>query len=399
MELQRSYREVMMKDVDENGPNKEDPITEVDDLECFDSPTRVVRRIELGNLGEHEKDFYIGLQDEWFESPWVRNLGNFNNKVIVNPSLLSLPKCEPLIVNDTLILDDKDYIATKHAWGFCLFGFIAGKLPKKERVSEFAKTWPVGCKISYHEEGWLVFAFESAEDRDRIYRGGHYAIEGSKLSLCHLPPDFTFDVSAINKYSAWGFLPNLPLELWNERAISKIASLNGTPISVDVKTFYKSDVTAARFQILVDATKPQAKKNVFLKLPNGKTINQRIMFDHFPKLCAYCHKLGHHEGECKNMGTVAQKEAKKKNKGGEPTHGNENDGWTKVTYRKGRSRTRRDVQSAPPSNRKKTLGHKSKPPPPQHQKVYVPIKKTPPPPNTHIRFPSPTPSYDGMVED
>ncbi|XP_057799632.1 uncharacterized protein LOC131015056 [Salvia miltiorrhiza] len=100
---------------------------------------------------------------------------------------------------------------------------------------------------------------------------------------------------------------------------------------------------------------------------------------------------------------MAQKKAKKNGKGEVPKDAEEDDGWTKVTYRKGRSQTRRDVRSAPPSNRKKTPGHKSKPPPPQrqqeHKKVYVPVKKPPPPPNTHIRFPSPTPSFDGMVED
>ncbi|CAH9105719.1 unnamed protein product, partial [Cuscuta europaea] len=121
-------------------------------------------------------------------------------------------------------------------WGFCLVGCFTGRFPGLKAIYELLNSWGVHCTLKSHNKGWVIFKFKNEQDRTKVFTEGPYNIFGRLLILKMLSEDFTFDDEAFLKVPIWVKLPNLPLNLWNEEAMSKIASKVGVPITTDKVT-------------------------------------------------------------------------------------------------------------------------------------------------------------------
>lgn len=199
--------------------------------------------------------------------------------------------------DDEVSFEEDEVDDVNRVWGYCLIGYIAARFPGKSALLKLCESWKVKFQFHIHTSGWLVFHFENQQDRDLVLNGGPYFVFGCPLLLKVMPQCFEFDDEDISILPVWINLPSLPLELWNAKALSKIVSKVGRPISTDRLTQTKERISYARVLVEVDAAK-ELVRSVHLKLPNGKKREQEVLFEFEPKFCASCKVFGHTSSIC-----------------------------------------------------------------------------------------------------
>jgi len=158
----------------------------------------------------------------------------------------------------------------------------------------------VQCTHWIHRSGWIVFKFQTEEDRMKVLNGGPYFAYGRNLMLKVMPRCFRFGDEEVTKFPVWIQLPDLPLDCWNVRALSKITSRIGKPISTDKMTRTKERLSFARVMVEVDASK-EPVKSVEISLPTGVVYHQTVVYEFMPKYCIKCKTCGHGEEDCKKV--------------------------------------------------------------------------------------------------
>ena len=243
------------------------------------------------------------------KAPWV-NLFR-DNRNLGKGILLK----EKEVDGDLVILEEDDVDVVEEAWGYCLVGLFAGRFPGMAAVSKLREGWKVNCTHWRHRSGWLVFKFDSDEDRLKVLRGGPYFAYGSNLLLKRLPRCFRFEGEEVSMAPIWIQLPGLPLDCWNARALSKIVSKVGKPITTDKMTMTKERISFARVLVDVDASS-EIVSDVEIRLPTGGVYHQPVIAEFTPKYCKRCLAFGHMVATCgKGLGGRQHKGfvAKKKN--------------------------------------------------------------------------------------
>lgn len=98
--------------------------------------------------------------------------------------------------------------------------------------------------------------------------------------------------------SVWIQLQSLPLQCWNSRAISRIASRLGKPICMDEITVNKRRISYARVLVEINTSKKPVEE-FEVKLPSGLTYTQYVVYENLPKYCSHCYYFGHYFENCK----------------------------------------------------------------------------------------------------
>ncbi|CAH9077945.1 unnamed protein product [Cuscuta europaea] len=186
-------------------------------------------------------------------------------------------------------------------WGYCLVGCFTGRFPGLKAIYGLVKRWGVHCTMKSHDKGWVIFKFQNEQDRTKVFTEGPYNLYGRLLILKMLSDDFTFDDEPFLKVPIWVKFPNLPLNLWNEEAMSKITSKVGVPITTDKVTQELTNYHFARVLIEVDITKAPCL-SFPIRLPSGKIFKQLVVYETFPNFCFHCKSYGHHPFICKQLG-------------------------------------------------------------------------------------------------
>ena len=225
------------------------------------------------------------------QAPWV-NLFKDNRNLGKGIKLDVVDSCE-----DLLQIEEDDVDDVEEAWGCCLVGQFAGRFPGMAAVRTIQEGWKVKCQHWTHRSGWIVFKFESNEDRMCVLNGGPYFIYGRNLMLKSMPKCFRFEAEDLAYVPVWVQLPALPLDCWNARALSKIASRVGKPITTDKLTHSKGRLSYARVLVEVDASK-ELVTSVEMRLPTGDIYEQSVRFEFTPKYCKKCKSFGHVAGDC-----------------------------------------------------------------------------------------------------
>ena len=199
---------------------------------------------------------------------------------------------------DMVLIEEKDVDVVEESWGYCLVGQFAGKFPGTAAIRSLREGWKVKCTNWIHRSGWIVFKFQSEEDRMSVLNGGPYFAYGRNLMLKLMPRCFRFGGEDFATVPVWVKLPDLPLDCWNDRALSKIVSRVGKPITTDKLTRTKERLSYARVLVEVDASKDLVT-SVEMRLPTGVVYSQLVVFEVIPKYCKKCRSFGHREGDCK----------------------------------------------------------------------------------------------------
>lgn len=113
------------------------------------------------------------------------------------------------------------------------------------------------------------------------------------------------------KIPAWVKLNDLPLELWNQECLSRIASSIGRPLHVDHATaktarqpgLQQTKSTKARIYIEVSAE--QVLPDEVQVVVEGESIVIPVEYQVLPPMCNICHVFGHHTSKCARGASIS----------------------------------------------------------------------------------------------
>ena len=75
---------------------------------------------------------------------------------------------------------------------------------------------------------FFIFRFTTIEDRDRILLQGPWALDDAVLAMGPWTLEFRPPIASLLKCIVWMRLPDLPLTLWTQSALSLIVSKAGS---------------------------------------------------------------------------------------------------------------------------------------------------------------------------
>lgn len=165
-------------------------------------------------------------------------------------------------------LEEEDILILEEPFSFRLLGSFAGRFPGMKAVEELTISWGVKCKSEALANGHVLFYFYKEDDRQKVLKGGPYALYGKRLFLNSPPNDVSLDFNDCRKLPIWIRMPWLPKNCWHVNALSKIAGNFGKPLYRDKFTMEMKKTTFARVLVEVDCSISQPD-HVSIKLPGG----------------------------------------------------------------------------------------------------------------------------------
>ncbi|CAH9134910.1 unnamed protein product [Cuscuta epithymum] len=198
-------------------------------------------------------------------------------------------------------------------WGYCLVGCFTGRFLGLKAIHELKWKWGVKCLVITHDRVWVIFKFQNESDRTKVLNEGPYTIFGKQLMLKELSEDFSFEDEEFLKVPIWVKFPKLPWKLWNDEAMSEVASMVGIPLTTDKITQEKTNYNIARVLIEVDVSKPP-QLSFPIRLSFRKIFKQTVVYETFPNYCFQCKEYGHHPFICKKLAPTVQNVSKETEK-------------------------------------------------------------------------------------
>nr|GMD27219.1 protein of unknown function DUF4283 protein [Ipomoea batatas] len=215
----------------------------------------------------------------------------------VDPSF-NLSFCPP--VNGTAILEECEIWVPPNPWKFGLLGGFAGRFPGMDGVEALVKSWKVRCRVNHQANGFVLFRFQSEEDRCSVISVGPYFLYGKRFFFDSLPENFRIENSELCMKPTWVRLTELPNICWKSAAFSKIASCLGNPICMDKVTKIGKKRDYARILVEIDSSIPPLEQ-VPVLLPNGDTFNQAVFYEEYPCFCLHCKSVRHYKEQCPKL--------------------------------------------------------------------------------------------------
>ncbi|XP_070053974.1 uncharacterized protein [Nicotiana tomentosiformis] len=147
-------------------------------------------------------------------------------------------------------------------------------------------------KVYFHNNGYFVVRFNSIEDRDEVLYSGPHMLNNKPIIVKMWSADFDINKEVLQTIPVWVKYPNLPLNCWENRSLSRISSGLGIPLYVDVCTTQVYMISYARVLVEMDVTKELPR---FIKVtdPNRREFIQEIAYDWVPEFCTKCMQVGH----------------------------------------------------------------------------------------------------------
>lgn len=98
----------------------------------------------------------------------------------------------------------------------------------------------------------------------------------------------------------------MPQEYWRERTLTEIASVVGTPISIDAPT--RNRAFGLYAHILVDIDLSKKVFDEILVERKGFAFKVEVQYERRPLFCHHCYVIGHNITTCKWLHSEASKE-------------------------------------------------------------------------------------------
>ncbi|XP_031381852.1 uncharacterized protein LOC116196325 [Punica granatum] len=143
--------------------------------------------------------------------------------------------------------------------------------------------------------GFFLVTFNTRADFAKVIRDGPWFVGRQFLTMrlwepCFRPSKATFSAVAI-----WVRLPELPIEFYSEKLLSKLGNRIGPLLRIDSRTYLGVRGKYARLCVQVDLTKP---------LPTTIWIGdfeQPLQYEGIDQLCFHCGIIGHTATRCPTL--------------------------------------------------------------------------------------------------
>ncbi|XP_020253587.1 uncharacterized protein LOC109830664 [Asparagus officinalis] len=211
----------------------------------------------------------------------------------------------PASPSATVSFTDEEWREGVDYWKYSLVGHVIGLNVKfKSMESYINKAWAKISipKISLLKQGVFLFDFQSDQQMREVLESGPWFFGSRPLML--KPWSIEIEMEKIQDYSypMWIQLPNLKLNLWSATGISKISSLIGCPITIDMLTATRQRLSYARVLIEVQLPlKNPLPDLVDFQGPDGKKYSQRVIYELKPRWCSNYSIIGHDTDNCRRQ--------------------------------------------------------------------------------------------------
>lgn len=98
---------------------------------------------------------------------------------------------------------------------------------------------------------------------ERTRQKGPFEVFGTPLIPEDMPQQFDPDMEPEVKIPVWLRLVDLPLDLWNLSAVSKIASYLGMTLTTNLKTLRRESMDGPRIQVIMNMAQRPRVKSMF----------------------------------------------------------------------------------------------------------------------------------------
>nr|TKS15849.1 hypothetical protein D5086_0000028840 [Populus alba] len=95
----------------------------------------------------------------------------------------------------------------------------------------------------------------------------------------------------------WVKFPNLQLQCWSLKCLSKIASVLRKPVQSDMLTHTMLRLSYAKVLVEVNLLS-DLPYSIDVNLPNGSLLKQQVIYETLPRFCKHCRTLGHLTSTC-----------------------------------------------------------------------------------------------------
>lgn len=218
-----------------------------------------------------------------------------------SPSLgLKLKYVENTNMDGKIRFEAKECLDLEKQWGFALIGYVGGRFPGIKALREEVAKWRTKVKIHLHPSQWIIFKFQSEEDRVKVVNGGPYHVFNRPLLIKEMPREFNFGDELIHHVPIWVQLPNLPIDYWTNECLSKIGSMIGKPVASDSLTQSREHLAYARVLVEIDISKDvnDLPKHLTLVSTSGMEFAQKVCYEYIPYFCDHCKIVGHDSKHC-----------------------------------------------------------------------------------------------------
>ncbi|XXG79493.1 hypothetical protein AAC387_Pa09g0544 [Persea americana] len=150
------------------------------------------------------------------------------------------------------------------------------------------------CLVSLTIKGFLIFRFNSSEDKAHILGLSPLSMERKKLFfLPWSPGQDESDWPSI--VPMWVRFSGLSYHFRSQHIIFSLANSIGQPIKLDDITYSQRILTFARVLVNVDLSKPKPQ-SILVDLQGERELKIVVSFENYP--CSVCYQIGHYHQSC-----------------------------------------------------------------------------------------------------
>ncbi|KAG5565781.1 hypothetical protein RHGRI_001639 [Rhododendron griersonianum] len=191
-------------------------------------------------------------------------------------------------------------------WNKYLMGhFLDGKMAYPLIVSTTRYQWKeLFVAVKPDVGGCYLFEFRDEQAKQEVLDGGPYFFSQKYLVLKDWHRMMKPVKEQPSHIPAWVKLHDLPLELWNQECLSRVASTIGKPLHVDQATaktsrqpgLLQTKSTSARICIEINA-QHELPADVEITV-EGESVVVPIEYQVLPLMCKLCQVFGHSTAQC-----------------------------------------------------------------------------------------------------
>ncbi|XP_070049132.1 uncharacterized protein [Nicotiana tomentosiformis] len=198
----------------------------------------------------------------------------------------------PTIKNGELIVElcKEEIKKETQKWKQALILYVVGGSPTIGVMERYiASVWNFVAKpkVYFHNDGYFVVRFNSIEDRDEVMYSGPHMLNNKPIIVKMWSANFDFNKEVLQTILVWVKYPNLLLNCWENRSLSRISSGLRIPLYVDACTTQVDRISYARVLVEMDVTK-ELPRSIKVTDPNGREFIQEIAYDWVPEFYTKC---------------------------------------------------------------------------------------------------------------
>ncbi|KAG5552983.1 hypothetical protein RHGRI_010968 [Rhododendron griersonianum] len=197
-------------------------------------------------------------------------------------------------------------------WNRYLVGhFLDGNMAYPLLVSTARYQWKeLFVAVKSDVSGFYLFEFKDEQAKLQVLEGGPYFFSQKYLVLRDWHRMMKPLKDQPTKIPAWVKFHDLPLELWNQECLSRVASTVGRPIHVDQATARSSKqpgllhTKSTKAKVCIEISADHELPDEVAVTVQGETVVVPIEYQVLPPMCSQCHVFGHATSKCSKQAVV-----------------------------------------------------------------------------------------------